>query len=125
MQPVLSALFPVNKTTRIGDNVTFQCVELYSPTLNDYRWLHWKRLPPSYPDLGFGDDSPSLNSSYYELLSPRQYKPLPVQKEKGMYGGRVLLTNVTKEDEGMYTCLISNHVGKGWKSAFLKVLDEG
>ena len=124
VRPVLSAQFPVNKTARIGDNVTFQCIELFSPILTDYKWLHWNRLPPSYPDLGFGDDPSSYNATYYTVINPVHYNSFSLWKSEGKYGGRVLLTNVTKEDEGMYTCLISNHVGKGWKSAFLNVLNE-
>ena len=125
VRPVLSAQFPVNKTAQVGDNVSFQCIELFSPILTDYKWLHWNRLPPSYPDLGFGDDPLLFNSTYYTVINPVHYHSFSVQKAEGKYGGRVLLTNVTKEDEGMYTCLISNHVGKGWKSAFLRVLNEG
>ena len=117
--------FPVNKTARIGENITFQCIELFSPILTDYRWLHWKKLPPNYPDLGFDSDSQSLNSSYYEVINPRHYEAFEVQISEGKYGGRVLLTNITKEDEGMYTCLISNHVGRDSKSAFLKVISSG
>ncbi|CAB3977038.1 fibroblast growth factor receptor 4-like, partial [Paramuricea clavata] len=121
VRPILSAQYPLNKTARIGDNVTFQCIELFSPILTDYRWLHWKKLPPSYPDLEFDDNSPSMNSSYYTMINPRYYQPFQVHKEEGKYGGRVLLYNVTKEDEGMYTCLISNHLGLSWRSAFLRV----
>ncbi|CAB3994735.1 fibroblast growth factor receptor 2-like isoform X1 [Paramuricea clavata] len=122
VRPVLSAQYPLNKTARIGENVTFQCIELFSPILTDYRWLHWKKLPPGYPDLVFDDNSPWVNSSYYTMINPRYYRSFEVHKKDGKYGGRVLLNNVTKEDEGMYTCLISNHLGKGWRSAFLRVL---
>ena len=122
---MLSVRFPLNKTARIGDNVTFQCLEMFSPLLTDYRWLHWKKLPPSYPDLGLDSDSQSLNSSYYEVINPRHYQAFKVQISGGKYGGRVLLTNITKEDEGMYTCLFSNHVGKGLRSAFLKIDTSG
>ena len=125
VRPVLSTQFPANKTARIGDNVTFQCIELFSPILTHYRWVHWNRLPPNYPDLGSGDDLQSSNSTYYTVISPRHYRSFPVQKGEGKYGGRVLLTNVTKEDEGMYTCLISNFFGKSWRSSFLRVLHEG
>jgi hypothetical protein len=55
------------------------------------------------------------------MINPRYYQPFVVDKKEAKYGGRVLLNNVTKEDEGMYTCLISNHVGKSWRSAFLKI----
>jgi hypothetical protein len=63
-------------------------------------------------------------NSYYTILNPRCYESFE-DKIEGMYGGRVLLNNVTKEDEGMYTCLISNHLGKGWRSAFLRVISSG
>ena len=121
---MLSARFPVNKTARVGDNVTFQCIELFSPMLTDYYWLHWRKLPPSYPVLKL-DKIPSANSLYYTLINPRRYKQFDVEKNNKKYGGRVYLNNVTKEDEGMYTCLIVNHVGKGWRSAFLRVIESG
>ncbi|XP_028416303.1 fibroblast growth factor receptor 3-like [Dendronephthya gigantea] len=120
IRPVLSSRFPVNKTARVGDNVTFQCIELFGPMLTDYRWLHWKKLPPSYPELKF-DGIPTANSSYYTLINHRHYKAFEVDKKDGKYGGKVYLNNVTKEDEGMYTCVISNHVGQGIRSAFLRV----
>ena len=125
IRPVLSAQYPVNKTARIGDDVTFKCVELFSPVLTDYRWLHWKQLPPSYPELGLNEDEPSPNSSYYTIIDPKHYQAFQFKPKEEKYGGRVLLRNVTKQDEGMYTCLISNHVGKGWKNAWLKVLSSG
>ncbi|XP_028414936.1 fibroblast growth factor receptor 2-like [Dendronephthya gigantea] len=121
IRPVLSTHFPVNKTVRVGDNVTFQCIELFSPMLTDYRWLHWKKLPPSYPELDLAK-IPSTNSSYYTLINPRHYKAFDVEKNNGKYGGRVYINNVTKDDEGMYTCLITNHVGQGSRNAFLRVI---
>ena len=123
--PVLSPQFPVNKTAQIGDNVTFQCIKLFSSILTDHRWLHWKKLPLNYPDLGLRDDSPSLNSSYYSLVSQQYYQSFPVESAELSYGIRVLLTNVTKKDEGMYTCLISSQFDKKWRSAFLRVVNKG
>ena len=93
--------------------------------LTDYHWLHWKQLPPNYPKLGLESNKSLINSSYYSVINPQHYHSFHVEKEERKYGEKVLLTNVTKEDEGMYTCLISNHVGKDWKSAFLKVISEG
>ncbi|XP_028416300.1 fibroblast growth factor receptor 3-like [Dendronephthya gigantea] len=122
LRPVLSNRFPVNKTVRIGDNVTFQCIELFSPMLTDYRWLHWKKLPPSYPELNLAE-IPSANSSYYTLINHRHYKAFDVEEKDGKYGGRVHINNVTKKDEGMYTCLITNSVGQGSRNAFLRVVD--
>lgn len=121
-RPILSAQFPVNKTARVGENVTFQCIELFSPMLTDYRWLHWKKLPPDYTDLKLDKKDGPSNSSYYTVINPKHYVSFTFKKKEGKYGGRVRLYNVTKEDEGLYTCLISNHIGKKWRSAFLKII---
>ena len=115
----------MNKTARIGENVTFKCIELFSPVLTDYRWLHWKRLPPSYPELELNNNEPSLNSSYYTIIDPKHYQPFTFKPKEEKYGGRVLLNNVTEEDAGMYTCLISNQIGKGWRNAWLTVITSG
>ena len=115
----------MNKTAKIGENVTFKCIELFSLVLTGYRWLHWKRLPPNYPKLELNNNEPSLNSSYYTMVNPKHYQPFTFKQKEEKYGGRLLLNNVTEEDAGMYTCLISNQIGKGWRSAWLTVITSG
>ncbi|XP_046851373.1 fibroblast growth factor receptor 2-like [Xenia sp. Carnegie-2017] len=120
--PILSDQYPKNYTKKIGSNVTFQCIELVSPILTDYRWLFWKG--GSYPNLQMLKDLSSYNSTYFKMISPLQYQSFKVKNAAGKYGGRVLLTNVTKKDQGWYTCLISNNLGRGWRTAHLTVLTE-
>ena len=124
-RPILSRAFPTNKTVKTGSNVSFQCIELRSTTLTDYRWLKWYKPANASSLQEKLVDSPSENSSDYKLIDPAQYVSFRVKDKEGDYGGKVVLTNVTKEDEGMYTCLISNHVGKSLRSAFLIIDDSG
>ena len=119
LKPVLSRRFPTNQTARIGENVTFQCVEIASSFLPEYRWLHWKKLP-SLDERNTSMD----NSSYYKRIDTQYYESFH-QKDKEIRGGRVWIYNVTKDDEGMYTCQIGNTIGKSSRSAFLRVVDSG
>ena len=60
-----------------------------------------------------GDD---LENGAYDLIDPHYYKAIRV---KGHYGVELRITNVTEDDFGLYTCLVSNHNGKDYNSAFL------
>lgn len=60
------------------------------------------------------------------LIDPKQYEPFTVKDryfQQLFYGGRVILENVSKEDAGLYTCVVTNHMGRTWKSAFLRIDD--
>ena len=63
----------------------------------------------------------SENLSVYRLINPEQY--VGFVRKNGKKGGKVILTNVTKEDEGMYSCLVSNGFSRRWRSAFLIIDD--
>ncbi|KAJ7336590.1 Fibroblast growth factor receptor 4 [Desmophyllum pertusum] len=60
----------------------------------------------------FGDD---LKGSYH-LIDPHYYNTIQV---KDNYGVELRFTNVTEDDFGLYTCFVSNHIGKDYNSAFL------
>ena len=122
-KPILSQSFPKNRTVRTGSNITFECRELISSTLTDYRWLKWYKVPKNYKKLVFDENGPETNSSEYKVINPKQYRSFKgVDSE---YGVRLILTNVTQEDAGLYTCLVSNHIGANSRSAFLFIDDRG
>ena len=96
---------------QVGDNVTFTCIVLVSGTLPDYRWLKWNKsvnsIPKTYNEI--------LNGSY-RLVDPYSYKTVRV---KNNYGVELNIVNVIEDDFGLYTCLVSNHIGDDFSSAFL------
>ncbi|PFX31054.1 Myosin light chain kinase, smooth muscle [Stylophora pistillata] len=109
--PILQTDLPKNKTVQVGDNVTFTCIVLVSGTLPDFRWLKWNKsvtsMPKTYKDI--------LNGSY-RLIDPYYYKTVQV---KSNYGVEVTIVNVTEDDFGLYTCSVSNHIGRDFRSAYL------
>ena len=119
-KPRLLDDWPANKTARVGESVTFGCVDMFGLTFIFYKWLHWNKRPPKYvyTEPGF----PSANSSYYTIINARHYAPFGMQISGRKFGENVTLKNVTKEDEGMYTCVATNYLGTSWKSAFLEVI---
>ena len=55
-------------------------------------------------------------SHSFAALLPYYYKIVQV---KSNYGVEVNIVNVTEDDFGLYTCLVSNHIGNDFTSAFL------
>ena len=89
------------------------CIVLVSGTLPDFKWLKWDKSVTSIKKIG--DD---LQSGSYRLIDPHYYKTIRV---KDHYGVELRITNVTEDDFGVYTCFVSNHIGKDYNSAFLTV----
>ena len=87
------------------------CIVLVSGTLPDFRWLKWDKSVTSIKNIG--DD---LENGSYRLIDLHYYKAIRV---KYHYGVQLRITNVTEDDFGLYTCFVSNHIGKDFNSAFL------
>ena len=49
-------------------------------------------------------------------MDPYYYKTVRV---KNNYGVELNIVNVIEDDFGLYTCLVSNHIGDDFRSAFL------
>ena len=114
--PILQTDFPKNVSASKGENASFECVELVSGPLPDYRWYKWHSVPESYPKLDF------QNTSQYTVIDPIHYSPIRVKSGRSsLYGGRLTLTNITDKDIGLYTCVVRNHIGFDYSSAFLKL----
>ncbi|CAL1527375.1 unnamed protein product [Lymnaea stagnalis] len=91
---------PVNQTVFVGGTATFSCRIQVSDTHPHIQWLRHQLNNDSQFEIV---QTPTVNNSNPEIL---------------------ILTNVTKEEEAKYTCLVRNAVGSKFKSAYLKVLNE-
>lgn len=87
-----------------------KCIVLVSGTLPDFRWLKWDK---SITSLRRSENF--INGSY-KLIDPTYYTTI---QDGQNYGVELRITNVTEDDFGLYTCVVSNHIGKDHSSAFL------
>ena len=110
-RPILQKGLPKNTTVQIGDNATMTCIVVVSGTLPDFRWLKWDKSVTSMLEVG-----DNLENDSYHLIKPQYYKTIRVKEN---YGVELTITNVTEDDFGLYTCLVSNHIGNDHNSAFL------
>ena len=95
------------------------CIVLVSGTLPDFRWLKWNKSVTSTKTIS--DDLENrfyldLENRLYRLIDPHSYKFLRVQDH---YGAELRINNVTEDDFGLYTCFVTNYIGKDYNSAFL------
>ena len=114
LRPILQKNLPKNTTAQIGDNATMTCIVLVSGTLPDFRWLKWDKSVTSTKKISY-----DLENGSYRLIDPDYYKTIQV---KDHYGVELRITNITEDDFGLYTCFVSNHIGKDYNSAFLSKL---
>ena len=110
-RPILQKSLPKNTTVQIGNNATMTCIVLVSGTLPDFRWLKWDKSVTSTKKIS--DDK---ENRLYRLIDPHSYKIIRV---KDHLGCELTITNVKEDDLGLYTCYVSNHIGKDYSSAFL------
>ena len=115
-RPILQSGLPRNTTVAIGDSATMKCIVLVSGTPPEFRWLKWHKSITSLPKI-----NDNLENGTYQLIDPHYYKTI---QDGGNYGVELRFPNVTEDDLGLYTCFVSNHIGKDYKSAFLSACTE-
>ncbi|XDV49850.1 hypothetical protein PO909_019024 [Leuciscus waleckii] len=104
-RPILQAGLPANITVHVGGDAKFVC-KVYSDAQPHIQWLQHivkngsRYGPDGLPYVRVLKRS-GINSSDVEVL---------------------LLTNVTEEDSGEYTCQVSNYIGQVSQSGWLTVL---
>ena len=111
-----------NATVFVGENVTLIC-RAYSDAMPHFQWLRW--LPLHFNSSGNDTDSKKLS---YEVIKQNHQDSVIYQsssKNKHEFHGVTLsLVDVTKKDEGKYTCLVGNALGYSVKNAYIIVQEK-
>ena len=108
-----------------------ECYELFSTKMGliiDFRWFLWEIKPNKTLEeeltrmvLRHGNITEEIrliNSWYYQSISKSQ-------NNIKLHGVRLNLYNVTKADEGYYSCVGCNNLGCAIRSARFTVIEDG
>ena len=113
-----------NATAMEGENTTLFCKAL-SDSMPHFQWLRWL-APPS----NASDESSQIKNPVYEVLKQNQqngnkHSLLPIGKPAKLdfHGVKLILTNVSKKDEGKYSCIVGNAFGYAVQQAYVTVLE--
>uniref|UniRef100_A0A672HSL5 Fibroblast growth factor receptor n=1 Tax=Salarias fasciatus TaxID=181472 RepID=A0A672HSL5_SALFA len=106
-RPILQAGLPANQTVVVGSDVEFHC-KVYSDAQPHIQWLKHIEVNGSR----YGPDG----VPYVNILKTAGINTTDKELEV------LLLTNVSFEDAGEYTCLAGNSIGYAYHSAWLTVL---
>ena len=113
-KPVVLSM--LNATVFVGENVTLIC-RAYSDAMPHFQWLRWFPLPSN----SSGNDTDSKKFSY-EVINQNQQDS--VNNKHEFRGVPLSLVNVTKKDEGKYTCIVGNALGYSVKHAYIVVQEK-
>ena len=108
-----------------------ECYELFSTKMGliiDFRWFLWEIKPNKTLEEeltkillrngNITEDLRLINSWYYESIVKNQ-------NSIALHGVRLNLYNVTKDDEGYYSCVGCNNLGCAIHSARFTVIEDG
>ncbi|PNF41482.1 hypothetical protein B7P43_G13295, partial [Cryptotermes secundus] len=104
-KPYVKEDYPRNVTARVNTTVMFNC-----PTYSDLEpHIQWIKMPHMFEE---GTDPMEDNSTLLVQSSLSTDRP-----------EELVLSNVSYEDEGWYTCIAGNSLGMTYASAYLHVVD--
>ena len=104
-----------NVTVHEGQNATLLCKAL-SDSHPHFQWLRWHSSPSN------GTTNSRIEHPHYEVIEsdPDEHLVLPKSNKKiDFHGVKLTLVNVTKKNEGKYTCIVGNAVGYAMEQAYI------
>ncbi|XP_022806017.1 fibroblast growth factor receptor-like 1 isoform X1 [Stylophora pistillata] len=112
-----------NVTVNRGENASLTCKAL-SDSMPHFQWLRWFPMLTNGSVNSSVDDS--IESLHYEILNEDvtdQHVIVPPSNNKKFefHGVKLTLLNVTKKEEGKYSCLVGNAVGYVVEHAYIIV----
>ena len=111
-----------NATVFVGENATLIC-KAYSDAMPHFQWLRW--FPFHSNSSGNDTDSKKL---LYEVIKQTHRDFVNYQSRSNgkhaFHGVTLSLVNVTKKDEGKYTCIVGNALGYSVKNAYIIVQEK-
>ncbi|XP_055371143.1 fibroblast growth factor receptor homolog 1-like isoform X2 [Condylostylus longicornis] len=126
--PMIAPNSPVNVTALENSTVTFNCPIMFPDLAVHIDWLH--HIPNNESSDSISNLQEMAQRFVKEISQFRhgntkknfsQIRLLKVDPDKPE---TLIITNVTHEDEGWYTCSAANSLGHTLASAYLRVIDE-
>lgn len=104
-----------NVTVMEGENVTLLCKAL-SDSMPHFLWLRWFASPAN----ASGNSSENPIYSYKVIKQNDQHRINHEKTSKlDFHSAKLTLVNVTKNDEGKYTCIVGNAIGYTLAPAYI------
>ncbi|XP_066015526.1 fibroblast growth factor receptor-like 1 isoform X2 [Pocillopora verrucosa] len=112
-----------NVTVYRGENASLTCKAL-SDSMPHFQWLRW--FPVRSNGSANSSVSGSIESPHYEIVNKGdtdQHVIVPPSggKKFDFHGVKLTLLDVTKRDEGKYTCIVGNAAGHAVEHAYIIV----
>ena len=116
-----------NVTVNRGENASLTCKAL-SDSMHHFQWLRWFPMRTNGSVNSSADDS--IESPHYEILNEDLTDELVIVppsngKKIEIHGVKLTLLNVTKKEEGKYSCIVGNAFGYAVEHAYIIVQNIG
>ena len=118
-----------NGSAVVSENVTLMCFEsMTTVTPSKFEWLKWTNRPSAsqlseFENSVMKDVSSGMYHVLDESLMQNVSRKNPPMGFNVVRGSQLVLVNVTKQQEGLYTCRVSNAVGFETASMYLSVCE--